>query len=180
MDPSELLIPINDPVLLPTGKMADVWWRYFVEVAAGLGSIDLTSQVTGILPAANGGTGINNSTRTITIGGFSLTLTQTGATSLTTPTSGTLISTTGLQQQTATTGVVAGGATAVITLTWPIAFADTNYSAVASVLDTTAAVASLSVVHIESKTAGAITVRVTNAAVGAITGTVLGIALHAA
>ncbi len=31
------------------------------------GSIDLTTKVTGVLPAANGGTGVNNSTRTLTV-----------------------------------------------------------------------------------------------------------------
>ncbi len=180
MDPSELLIPINTPVLLPNGKMAEVWWRYFIEVAQGLGTIDLTSQVTGILPSDNGGTGIDNNGRTLTLGGFSLTLTQTGASSITTPTSGTLISTTGLQQGTATTGVVAGGAEALVTITWPVSFGSTNYAAVASVLDSTAAAASLTVVHVETQSATQIAVRVLNSSGGNLTGTVMAIGLHAA
>jgi hypothetical protein len=61
---------------------------------AAFGSVDLadTDAVTGILPAANGGTGINNSTRTLTINtnsgtlsfsSASLTLTVGGSTTLT-------------------------------------------------------------------------------------------------
>ena len=67
-------------------------------------AIDLsTADITGVLPAANGGTGVNNSTRTITLGGnintggslttagaSALTLTTTGATNVTLPTTGTL------------------------------------------------------------------------------------------
>lgn len=65
--------------------------------------IDLTDNVTGILPAANGGTGINNGTNTIdiegnittagaftTTGAFSTTLNATALTSVTLPTTGTL------------------------------------------------------------------------------------------
>lgn len=68
--------------------------------------VDLTNGVTGILPAANGGTGVLNS-NTITLGGNintagafstsganSLTLTTTGSTNVTLPTSGTLATTT--------------------------------------------------------------------------------------
>jgi hypothetical protein len=61
-------------------------------------AIDIsTADITGVLPAANGGTGVNNSTRTITLGGnlttsgaFNTTLTTTGATNVTFPTTGTL------------------------------------------------------------------------------------------
>lgn len=41
--------------------------------------IDLTNGVTGVLPAANGGTGVNNSTRTLTVNSNSGTLNFTGA-----------------------------------------------------------------------------------------------------
>lgn len=41
----------------------------YVTNAMLAGSIDLTTKVTGILPGTNGGTGVNNSTRTITIAG---------------------------------------------------------------------------------------------------------------
>lgn len=60
-------------------------------------SVDLTSEVTGVLPGANGGTGVANTDKTITIGGnvvlsgaFATTLTVTAETALTLPTSGTL------------------------------------------------------------------------------------------
>jgi hypothetical protein len=59
--------------------------------------LPLTSGVTGILPGANGGTGVDNSGKTITLGGnlttsgaFATTLTTTAATSVTLPTTGTL------------------------------------------------------------------------------------------
>jgi hypothetical protein len=61
--------------------------------------LPLTSGVTGILPGANGGTGVANSGKTITLGGnlttsgaFATTLTSTAATNVTLPTSGTVIS----------------------------------------------------------------------------------------
>lgn len=180
MDPNQLFLDPKRPFTKPKeGFLEDHAWKYLADLQTGLTTVDLTSQVTGILPPVNGGTGVANGTRTLSIAGFPLTLTQTALSSLTTPTAGTLISTTGLQLASATTGSVAGLGTALVTLTWPIAYADTNYVAVASVLDTTAAVASLSVVHIEAHALGSIAVRVTNAAVGAITGTVWGIALHA-
>jgi uncharacterized protein GlcG (DUF336 family) len=57
--------------------------------------------ITGVMLGANGGTGINNGSLTITLGGdltlsgaFNLTLTQTANTNVTLPTSGTLCSTT--------------------------------------------------------------------------------------
>lgn len=41
-----------------------------IAAVSGVGSsVDLASEVTGVLPAANGGTGVNNSTRTLTISG---------------------------------------------------------------------------------------------------------------
>lgn len=52
-------------------------------------NISLTSQVTGVLPAANGGTGVANS-NTLTYGANNITLTTGGVTALTLPTSGTL------------------------------------------------------------------------------------------
>lgn len=97
------------------------------------GKVSLTAAVSGVLPAANGGTGVANS-NTITLGGNintagaltttganALTIATTGTTSVTMPTSGTLISTatiasnavttfvttlTGLTPSTATNGVV--------------------------------------------------------------------------
>ena len=86
--------------------------------------LPLTTGVTGVLPSANGGTGVNNGSSTVTLGGslttsgaFATTLTVTGATNVTLPTSGTLTTTantvasfsggtTGLTPNTATTGAV--------------------------------------------------------------------------
>ena len=53
-----------------------------------LGNISLSSGVTGILPGANGGTGVANTSKTITLGA-SLTTTGTSATTLALPSSGT-------------------------------------------------------------------------------------------
>jgi hypothetical protein len=70
-----------------------------VTTAPAWGKIGLTTHVTGILPSANGGTGVNNGSSTITLGGnlttsgaFSTTLTSTAATSVTLPISGNLLS----------------------------------------------------------------------------------------
>jgi trimeric autotransporter adhesin len=59
--------------------------------------VALTTDVTGILPGANGGTGVANTSKTITLGGnlttsgaFSTTLTATATTAVTLPTTGTL------------------------------------------------------------------------------------------
>lgn len=84
------------------------------------GAVDLTSDVQGVLPPANGGTGIANS-NTLTLTGGNLTLTMTATTNVTLPTSGTLLTTadtsnyvasftasgTGLTPATASTGAVA-------------------------------------------------------------------------
>ena len=63
--------------------------------APTFGAVSLTTDVSGILPPANGGTGVaNNAASTITISGaFASTFTITGVTSVTFPTSGTLATT---------------------------------------------------------------------------------------
>ncbi len=72
------------------------------KIAAG--AVDLTTKVTGLLPGTNGGTGVNNGTKTITLGGnlttsgaFATTLTSTAATNVTLPTTGTLATLTGTE-----------------------------------------------------------------------------------
>jgi hypothetical protein len=84
-------------VTVPSGKTFLVAWNGSDFVTVGVATVNLTTDVTGVLPAANGGTGVNNSTRTITLGGnlvtsgaFSTTLTTTNTTSITLPTAGTL------------------------------------------------------------------------------------------
>lgn len=68
-----------------------------ITTAPSWGKADLTAAVSGILPGANGGTGVANTGKTITIGGnvtmsgaFAFTGTLTGTTGVTFPTSGTL------------------------------------------------------------------------------------------
>ena len=108
-----------------------------VGAAPSYGKVSLTAAVSGILPAANGGTGVANS-NTITLGGnistagalttsgaFGSTFTMTGTTNVTFPTSGTLATTagtvasfsagtTGLTPNSATTGAVTLGGTLVV------------------------------------------------------------------
>jgi hypothetical protein len=68
-------------------------WSQIVTGDVAAGAIDLTTQVSGILPTANGGTGVaNNALSTLSISGnFATTLTLGGTTNITLPTSGTLM-----------------------------------------------------------------------------------------
>lgn len=84
----------------------------------------------------------------------------------------------GLKHQRVTTGSIGATASSVVTLTWTSAFADANYTVNCDVEDTTAAVLSLSVVHVESKVAASVGVRVSNTSADAITGTLNCIAMH--
>ncbi len=61
-----------------------------------LTNIPLTTAVTGILPSANGGTGVNNG-GTITIGADDLSIITSGVTTLTVPTTGTVATLTGTE-----------------------------------------------------------------------------------
>lgn len=94
------------------------------------------------------------------------------------PASGVLPDSGGIKHARVTTGPISGAATALVTVTWGTAFADANYTVSASVVDATTSSLSLSVVHVESVTASAVTVRVINNAVGELTGLVHAIALH--
>lgn len=178
MDPAQLFIPINTLVILPNGKIDPTWWKFFVDFAGGISTIDLATQVSGVLSSQNGGTGVDNGGRNLIIAGFSLALIQTSNSVVTMPTSGTLVSTTGLKSKRVTTGSVGAGGTALVVVTWDTSFTDVNYTAVVSVDDTTASVSSMTIVHIEAKAAASISVRVNNASGGALTGTINAIAFH--
>lgn len=77
-----------------------------------------------------------------------------------------------------TTGSIAGGGTAAVTVTWPVPMSTDDYTAVAAMLQSTASTSTLRVHHIQSQTATAIVVRIVNDdAVTAKTGTVYAVAL---
>lgn len=85
----------------------------------------------------------------------------------------------GVKHARTTTGSVGIGSTVLVTVTWTTAFADANYTVQASVVDSTTTSLSLSVVHVESVSASAVTVRVlNNSATTAITGTLHVLAVH--
>ncbi len=84
----------------------------------------------------------------------------------------------GLKHDRVTTGSILAGTSALVTVAWTTAFTDANYTVVASVQDSTAATSALAVVHIETKTAAAVQVRVENTAAGDLTGTLHVIAMH--
>lgn len=105
-----------------------------------------------------------------------------GTTSITTPTihvtSSVDNNSGGIKHARLTTGSVAAGATALVTLTWSSAFADANYTVTVSLVEATAAVLSLHIIHIESVSASQVKIRVENTSAGALTGTLNVIALH--
>lgn len=87
------------PGVTPAGTANQVFRVPSAGTAPRFGSIDVSSSaaVTGLLAPANAGTGVNNGSSTITIGGnfatsgaFSTTFTVTGTTTLTLPTTGTV------------------------------------------------------------------------------------------
>jgi hypothetical protein len=92
-------------------------------------AVSLVNDITGILTGTNGGTGVNNGSSTITLGGnlitsgaFATTLTSTATTNVTLPTSGTLATQAGteaLTNKTGFNGLVVTANTGVITTgTW--------------------------------------------------------------
>lgn len=75
-----------------------------------------------------------------------------------------------------TTGSIAASTSSDVTLTWSVAFADTNYTVTVSVVEATA---SLEIVSIKTKNAGSVVVTIiNNDAGGAHTGSLNAIAFH--
>jgi hypothetical protein len=84
----------------------------------------------------------------------------------------------GLKHVRVTTGSVAASGTALVTVTWGTAFADSNYTVTASVLDSAGAGSGLSMVRLESVSAATCTVRVQNTSGTSRAGTLQVIAMH--
>jgi hypothetical protein len=99
-------------VTVANGEKAIIYWSTVASDFVRISSSVITN-FTGILSAANGGTGVaNNSASTITISGnYGTTFTVTGTTAVTLPTSGTLLSTA------ATVTIAQGGTNATATPT---------------------------------------------------------------
>ena len=100
---------------------------------AGYAAVNLTADVTGVLPGVNGGTGVANTLKTLTLGGnvnfggafattpaSTVTFTFVGATNVTFPTTGTLLTLAGLgtiATQNADNVTITGGLIKVTTVT---------------------------------------------------------------
>jgi hypothetical protein len=68
----------------------------------------------------------------------------------------------GLKHQSVSTRAIGPGSSAVVTLTWATAFADTNYDPQCSVMNSTASTATVRIHHIQSFTANSVMVRIVN------------------
>lgn len=84
----------------------------------------------------------------------------------------------GMKHSRVTTGSITAGSSALVTITWSTQFADANYTANCSVVDSTASTLALSVVHIETQNATTLAARVQNTSAGSLTGTLHCIAIH--
>jgi hypothetical protein len=85
---------------------------------------------------------------------------------------------TGVQMKRLTTGSIGGASRTDVVVTWPTAFADTNYTFQVFIIDTSAAGIGMRVERVRAQTASTITVQVVNDAAGALTGTLHCIAIH--
>lgn len=106
--------------------------------ALGFGAVDLaqSAAVTGVLPSANGGTGVNNGSSTITLGGsltlsgaFPATFNLTASTNVTFPTSGTLATTSGPALPSVNQGDLLYGSSTNVLSTLPKSATATRYLA---------------------------------------------------
>jgi len=75
-----------------------------------------------------------------------------------------------VQAKRVSTGALLAGITTLITVTWDTPFADANYTCALTIKDSTGSSLALSIIHIETQTASAITVRILNSALITITG----------
>jgi hypothetical protein len=112
-------------------------------------AVSLSADVSGTLPTGNGGTGSTS-----------------------------LADGSNVKHKRVTTGSIAATTRADVTLTWTTAFADANYTATASVEDTSASGLGLIAERIRSKVAGSVVVQVFNQSAGPLTGTLDVVALH--
>lgn len=79
----------------------------------------------------------------------------------------------------ASTGSVGiSGASNLVTITWVTPFDDTSYTTSVTMQSADTSALGLTIVHVESQTASAIQVRVTNNTLGALTGTIHAMAIH--
>ena len=86
---------------------------------------------------------------------------------------------TGLKHGRVSTGSIGGAFRADVTLTFAgTAFADTNYTVVVSITDTSGAGLGMRVERVRTKNTGSIVVQVVNDAAGALTGTLEAVAIH--
>ncbi len=56
MDPTELYLDARRRVIMPDGTLEPSFWKFLQDLQVSLTTVDLTTQVTGILPLVNGGT----------------------------------------------------------------------------------------------------------------------------
>ena len=82
------------------------------------------------------------------------------------------------QHERVATGSIATLVRADVSITWDTAFADTNYTVILAVEDTSALGLGLTPERIRSKTTSGITVQVFNASLGSLSGTLHAVAIH--